>query len=65
MTPRKSLSVSGYIRLLLLVAAAFGMMGFDACHDDPLLDSEGGAGCAGSHCTARILPDSTPNPARF
>jgi hypothetical protein len=62
---RKSLSLSGVLRILLLVSAALGVMGFDGCNDDPLLDSEGGSGCAGSYCTARTLPDSTPNPARF
>jgi hypothetical protein len=63
--PRKNPGVLRALRILLLVSAALGVMGFDGCNDDPLLDSEGGSGCAGSYCTARTLPDSTPNPARF
>ena len=58
-----------YLRALVLLACAFGVMGFDSCNDDPLLDSNGGSGggggCAGSHCSARIVPDSASNPARF
>lgn len=54
-----------FLRLLFL-AACFGLMtGFNACNDDPLLDPGGGSGCAGSHCGARLLPDSTVNPAVF
>jgi hypothetical protein len=52
-------------RLLALVVLALGVMAFDSCNDDPLLDSGGGAGCGGSHCSARVLPDTTSNPARF
>jgi hypothetical protein len=53
------------LRLLLLLAAFFALTGFDACDDDPLLDSGGGTGCAGSHCSARTLPDEDTNPTRF
>jgi hypothetical protein len=53
------------LRLLLISASLLVLTGFDACNDDPLLDSEGGTGCAGSHCSARILPDEEPNPSRF
>lgn len=53
------------IRLLLLAVLFFVVTGFNACNDDPLLDSGGGSGCAGSHCGARLLPDSTSNPAVF
>jgi hypothetical protein len=53
------------LRLLLLAACFCVLTGFNACDDDPLLDSSGGTGCAGSHCGARLLPDSTSNPAVF
>jgi hypothetical protein len=56
------------IRFSVLLILAFAVMGFDSCNDDPLLDSNGGGGgggCAGSHCSARIVPDSSSNPARF
>ena len=62
---RKYFRPRNAVRVVILVSVALGMMAFDACNDDPLLDSGGGSGCAGSHCSARILPDSTPNPARF
>jgi hypothetical protein len=65
MTRVKSLRPFDTLRILLMIVAAFGVMGFDSCNDDPLLDSGGGSGCGGSHCSARILPDSTFNPARF
>ncbi len=52
-------------RLFLLAACFVVASGFGACDDDPLLDSGGGTGCAGSHCGARILPDDSPNPAVF
>lgn len=55
-------------RFAFLLILAWGVMAFDACNDDPLLDSNGGGGgggCAGSHCSARIVPDSVPNPASF
>jgi hypothetical protein len=57
------------LRIVALLICALGVMAFDSCNDDPLLDSEGGGsgggGCAGSHCSARIVPDSAPNPASF
>lgn len=55
-------------RLAVLLTLAWGVMAFDSCNDDPLLDANGGnggGGCAGSHCSARIVPDSVPNPASF
>jgi hypothetical protein len=61
-------SLSGLLRLVALITLALGVMAFDSCNDDPLLDSSGGnggGGCAGSHCSARIVPDSVPNPASF
>lgn len=53
------------LRLFLLATCFVVATGFGACDDDPLLDSGGGTGCAGSHCGARILPDSSSNPAVF
>ncbi|MCD6025383.1 MAG: hypothetical protein K0Q91_2299 [Fibrobacteria bacterium] len=55
-------------RFAVLLTLAWGVMAFDSCNDDPLLDANGGnggGGCAGSHCSARIVPDSVPNPASF
>ena len=60
-----SLSPTTGLRILLLLVCFLVVTGFDACNDDPLLDSEGGTGCAGSHCSARVLPDSTSNPVVF
>jgi hypothetical protein len=55
------------LRVIALLVCALGVMAFDSCNDDPLLDSNGGdgGGCAGSHCSARIVPDGSSNPARF
>jgi hypothetical protein len=57
--------MTSFLRVLLIAACFFVVTGFDACNDDPLLDSGGGTGCAGSHCGARLLPDSTSNPMTF
>jgi hypothetical protein len=57
--------MTSFLRLLILAACFFVVTGFNACDDDPLLDSGGGSGCAGSHCGARLLPDSTSNPTVF
>lgn len=57
--------MTSFIRFVILVSCFLIMTGFNACNDDPLLDSGGGGGCAGSHCGARLLPDSTLNPAVF
>jgi hypothetical protein len=56
---------SSLLRPLLLAACLLATTGFDACNDDPILDPGAGTGCAGSHCSARALPDTVPNPARF
>lgn len=53
------------LRIALLLAGALLLTGFNACDDDPLLDSGGGTGCAGSHCSARVLPDDAANPETF
>jgi hypothetical protein len=63
--PVKKPSPASLLRIALALACFLVATGFDACDDDPLLDSSGGTGCAGSHCGARILPDSSVNPVTF
>jgi hypothetical protein len=61
-------ALSSFFRFAVVLILSGGVMAFDSCNDDPLLDANGGSGgggCAGSHCSARIVPDSVPNPASF